>query len=206
MTDFINSYVIIITICTGIVISVLSVSLIIHTYRRGTIDGLPRLTHQDMLEKVEKAELKAAEALRILQLHKNERSHNEASNSFLQEIIGKGHDVERNISVENVACFTIEDRSYYADLYEGQYLIDKTLNDLESELDPKIFFRIKRDYIVNRFFVLNYTYWENGKYIVRIDSPNHHEIIVPRARMQEFTEWLNWSKSPIESEQPYAGV
>ena len=69
-------------------------------------------------------------------------------------------------------------------------MVSKTLNELETELDPTQFFRIKRDYIVNRQAVLHYSYWENGKYIVSLNTPDQHEIIVPRVRMHEFREWL----------------
>ncbi|RZK44628.1 MAG: LytTR family transcriptional regulator [Hymenobacter sp.] len=92
--------------------------------------------------------------------------------------------------------FTVEERSYYAELPRGRYLVTKTLNELETELDLAQFFRIKRDYIVNKEAVLNYAYWENGKYIVRLDTPDNHEVIVPRARMHEFKEWLQGNLPP----------
>ncbi|QJD78722.1 LytTR family transcriptional regulator [Spirosoma rhododendri] len=92
--------------------------------------------------------------------------------------------------------FTVEDRSYYAELPRGRYLVTKTLNELETELDQVQFFRIKRDYIVNKEAILNYAYWENGKYIVRLNTPDNHEVIVPRARMHEFKEWLQGNAPP----------
>jgi hypothetical protein len=92
--------------------------------------------------------------------------------------------------------FTVEERSYYAELPRGRYLVTKTLNELETELDVTQFFRIKRDYIVNKEAVLNYAYWENGKYIVRLNTPDNHEVIVPRARMHEFKEWLQGNVPP----------
>ncbi len=92
--------------------------------------------------------------------------------------------------------FTVEERQYYAEHPRGRYLITKTLNELDQELDPSVFFRIKRDYIVNREAVLNYAYWENGKYIVRLNTPGNHEVIVPRARMHEFKEWLQGNIPP----------
>ena len=109
---------------------------------------------------------------------------------YLAHLKGKNAYGELDFPVGDVYFFTIEDRSYYAELAKGRYAVVKTLNDLEAELDPSQFFRIKRDYIVNRLAVLNYAYWENGKYIVRLNTPDHHEIVVPRARMQVFREWL----------------
>ena len=115
---------------------------------------------------------------------------------YLGYLKGKNAHGELDFPVNDVYYFTIEDRFYYAELTKGRYLVGKTLNDLETELDPSLFFRIKRDYIVNRQAVLNYAYWENGKYIVRLNTPDRYEIVVPRARMQEFREWLQGNQRP----------
>ncbi|MFD2936039.1 LytTR family DNA-binding domain-containing protein [Spirosoma flavum] len=115
---------------------------------------------------------------------------------YLSYLKGKNQLGELDFPVNDVYYFTIEERFYYAELAKGRYLISKTLNELETELDPTQFFRIKRDYIVNRQAVLNYAYWENGKYIVRLNTPEGHDIIVPRARMHEFREWLQNNQRP----------
>ncbi|WP_381525036.1 LytTR family DNA-binding domain-containing protein [Spirosoma soli] len=118
------------------------------------------------------------------------------SSTYLNYLKGKNTFGELDFPVTDVYFFTIEDRYYYAELAKGRYLVGKTLNELDAELDPSLFFRIKRDYIVNRHAVLNYAYWENGKYIVRLNTPERHEIVVPRARMQEFREWLQGNQRP----------
>jgi two-component system LytT family response regulator len=123
-----------------------------------------------------------------------------AASPYLAHIKGKNAYGELDFPVTDVYFFTIEDRSYYAELAKGRYAVVKTLNDLETELDPNRFFRVKRDYIVNRHAVLNYAYWENGKYIVRLNTPERHEIVVPRARMQVFREWLQETQQPFLDE------
>ena len=140
----------------------------------------------------EAAEAKAAEASQAaLVLSAAFSSRPTPSPSpYLPHLKGKNAYGELDFPVSDVYFFTIEDRSYYAELAKGRYAVVKTLNDLEIELDPSRFFRIKRDYIVNRQAVLNYAYWENGKYIVRLNTPDRYEIVVPRARMQIFREWL----------------
>jgi len=114
---------------------------------------------------------------------------------YLTQLKGKNGGGELTFPINEVCFFTVEDRSYYAELTKGRYLVSKTLNELETEVDPSVFFRIKRDYIINRQAVQHYSYWENGKYIVRLNTPDAHEIIVPRARMQEFREWLQNTQS-----------
>ncbi|AKD57332.1 LytTR family DNA-binding domain-containing protein [Spirosoma radiotolerans] len=123
--------------------------------------------------------------------------------SFLTYLKGKNLLGELDFPVNDVYYFTIEERFYYAELAKGRYMISKTLNELEAELDPTQFFRIKRDYIVNRQAVLNYAYWENGKYIVRVNTPEGHDIIVPRARMQEFREWLQSGQGPFATSDSF---
>jgi hypothetical protein len=109
---------------------------------------------------------------------------------YLMHIKGRDNQGELDFPISDVFYFTVEDRTYYAVVPKGRYTISKALGDLVTELDPAQFFRVKRDYIVNRKAVLNYAYWENGKYIVRLNTPDHYEIVVPRARMQVFREWL----------------
>lgn len=145
----------------------------------------------------EQVALRTAQAAQEAQRQQREKSVvpvDADKNSCLAHLRGKNATGELAFPIEDVHFFTVEERYYYAELLKGRYLIGKTLNELEAELDSTQFFRIKRDYIVNRQSVLDYAYWENGKYIVRINTPDRHEIVVPRARMQEFREWLQGSQ------------
>jgi hypothetical protein len=145
----------------------------------------------------EEAEARAAEASqKVLDLSATFTPKPTVSSTHLAHLKGKNALGELDFPVNEVYYFTIEDRFYYAELAKGRYMVTKTLNELETELDPAMFFRIKRDYIVNRQAVLNYAYWENGKYIVRLNTLDRYEIIVPRARMQEFREWLQGNQRP----------
>ncbi|GAB4008380.1 LytTR family transcriptional regulator [Spirosoma sp. KCTC 42546] len=144
-------------------------------------------------EAQEKAEAEAAEASqKVLALSEtfSPQPITTTPSIYLTYLKGKNALGEIDFPVNEVYYFTVEERFYYAESLKGRYLVGKTLNELETELDPTQFFRIKRDYIVNRQAVLHYSYWENGKYIVTLNNPDHHEIIVPRVRMHEFREWL----------------
>lgn len=142
-------------------------------------------------EAQEKAEADAAEAAqKYLALSETFSPKPTTPSPYLSYLKGKSALGEIDFPVNEAYYFTVEDRSYYAETIKERYMVNKTINELESELDPTQFFRIKRDYIVNRQAVLHYSYWENGKYIVTLNTPIHHEIIVPRVRMHEFREWL----------------
>lgn len=146
----------------------------------------------------ESAEAEAAKnSQAALALSKTFTSKPIVSSPHLSYLKGRNDKGELDFPVNDAYYFTIEDRSYYVELVKGRYMISNTLNDLEAELDPAQFFRIKRDYIVNRQAVLSYAYWENGKYVVRLNTPDQFNIVVPRARMQEFREWLQKSSVDI---------
>lgn len=109
---------------------------------------------------------------------------------YLTHLKAKDATGEMSVPVNDAYFYTVEDRIYYAELVKGRFQINKTINELDKELDPGVFFRIKRDYIINRQAVQSFSYWENGKYIVRLNTPDVYEIVVPRNRMNEFKEWL----------------
>ncbi|WP_461093344.1 LytTR family DNA-binding domain-containing protein [Spirosoma gilvum] len=121
---------------------------------------------------------------------------------YLSHLKGRSNRGEFDFPVNEAYYFMVEDRAYYAETIKERYIVNKPLNELEEELDPAQFFRIKRDYIVNRQAVLHYSYLENGKYIVTLNNPTHYEIIIPRVRFQEFVEWLRPSNTTTDVNQP----
>jgi two-component system, LytTR family, response regulator len=111
--------------------------------------------------------------------------------TYLTHLRGRNDQGELLLAFRECAYIEIDGKYYYAiHPGKGRYLVAKSLNELEAELDPYQFFRIKRDCIVNRDFVIDYAYWEKGKYILRLNTPCHHELTMPKARMQEFRSWL----------------
>jgi hypothetical protein len=105
----------------------------------------------------EAAEAQAAEASQAALALSAAFTSKPASTSsvYLLHLRGRNAFGELDFPVSDVYFFTIEDRSYYAELAKGRYAVTKTLNELETELDPSRFFRIKRDYIFKRNAVLN---------------------------------------------------
>lgn len=111
--------------------------------------------------------------------------------SFLTQLKAKNTQGETILAVQDCYWFETEERYYYAIHPTGRYAITKTMNELEAELNPEFFFRTKRNVIINLSFVSGYSYWENGKYIVRLQTPANDEIDMPRARLQEFKNRLS---------------
>lgn len=129
----------------------------------------------------------------------------EPEKEYLTTLKGRNHQGDMIFPVEECYYFTIEDRSYYLIHPKGKYVVSKTLNDLETELSPRQFFRVNRGYILNRTSVQSYAHWEKGKYIIRLNVNTPEEIILPRARLQEFREWLAGRYQPKPSNGQSSG-
>lgn len=76
------------------------------------------------------------------------------------------------ISVPTVSIQLITTDKPYSIVYaNGQKLLDnKTLKEFESELDPTIFFRVHRSYIINSTFVRQLKSRQNGDYNAQLEN------------------------------------
>ncbi|MFC5412563.1 LytTR family DNA-binding domain-containing protein [Larkinella bovis] len=127
--------------------------------------------------------------------------------AYLTHLKGKNSFGETIIAVQDCYWFETEDRNYYAIHPSGRFSITKTMDKLEAELSPELFFRTKRNCIINLSFVASYSYWENGKYSIRMQTPNNDETDMPRARLQEFKNRLvRFSAQEVEYTPPKSEI
>jgi DNA-binding LytR/AlgR family response regulator len=74
---------------------------------------------------------------------------------------------------------------------EKKYLCDKHLSELENELDPTIFFRANRKYLININYIRSFKTFEKVKLEIFLNFPNSdHQIIVSQKTAPEFRKWV----------------
>ncbi|MBT8257397.1 MAG: LytTR family transcriptional regulator, partial [Bacteroidia bacterium] len=74
---------------------------------------------------------------------------------------------------------------------EGRnYLLDTTLEALEKELDPDMFFRISRKYYVNINAIKDMISYTNSRLQIKLNHYNENDVIVARERVKDFKKWL----------------
>lgn len=72
-----------------------------------------------------------------------------------------------------------------------KYALDRTMDQLAAELDPRVFFRISRQYIVAQKAVVRLVPYSNSRLRVELPHvPNDTQIIVSRERVRAFRNWL----------------
>jgi DNA-binding LytR/AlgR family response regulator len=95
------------------------------------------------------------------------------------------------INMDDIECFYSENKGTYAYTSDGRnYLLDHTLEQLEHELEPKVFFRISRKFFVNINAIKDMIHYTNSRLQIKLNTFNDQEVIVARERVKDFKDWL----------------
>ena len=82
------------------------------------------------------------------------------------------------VSMEDILLIQREERSTV--IYtrnEGRYVTSESLGDTEAKLDPKVFFRCHKSYIINLNEISTITPYGRWTYIVRLNGTKHDALI-----------------------------
>ncbi|HPE76874.1 MAG TPA: LytTR family DNA-binding domain-containing protein [Draconibacterium sp.] len=95
------------------------------------------------------------------------------------------------LNVEDIAWFYTESRVTTAVTFKNkQYPVDLTMEKLEDQLDPSIFFRVNRSTIIHINAVQKFENHFGGKLILRLIPPFNEPITISRLKATEFKEWI----------------
>ena len=85
-----------------------------------------------------------------------------------------------------------EDKSTYAVIRNGsRRLLDYSLDTVQEMLDPKIFFRVSRSYIVSINYIENISKHLGTRLKLHLTPHTEEDVIVSRSRTSDFLEWLD---------------
>ena len=95
------------------------------------------------------------------------------------------------INIEDIECIYSENKGTYAYTKEGRnHLLDTTLDQLEDELEPHLFFRISRKFYVNINAIKDIISYTNSRLQIKLNHFSELDIIVARERVKDFKNWL----------------
>jgi DNA-binding LytR/AlgR family response regulator len=119
-------------------------------------------------------------------LQKNTRSFRE------RFLIKAGNKLQFRFAQEAAYFFAEGKAAYLVTKKENRkYLIDHTLEELESSLDPIRFFRISRKFIVNIESIAEVKGLISSRLEVKLNQPCEHELSVSRDRAADLKNWLD---------------
>jgi two-component system response regulator LytT len=95
------------------------------------------------------------------------------------------------INIEEIECIYSENKGTYVHTSEGRnYLLDSTLEHLEHELDPNLFFRINRKFFVHIKAIKDMVSYTNSRLQIKLNTYKEQDVIVARERVKDFKNWL----------------
>jgi DNA-binding LytR/AlgR family response regulator len=96
------------------------------------------------------------------------------------------------VNVDDAECFFSENKGTYIHTADNRdYLLECTLEQLETELDPTKFFRVSRKFIVSINAIKDIVVYTNSRLKIVLLTYKEDEVIVSRERVNDFREWLD---------------
>ncbi|MGB0178300.1 MAG: LytR/AlgR family response regulator transcription factor [Owenweeksia sp.] len=112
--------------------------------------------------------------------------------TYKSRFITKIGDQLKPVGVEEITVFYSADKATYMQLSNGKsYLLDYSLDQIEGLVDPSLFFRINRKYIVAVNSIDDIRTYSSSRLKVNLKGINDNDILVSRERVNTFKEWLD---------------
>lgn len=98
------------------------------------------------------------------------------------------------IAVNKIAFFLIENEILYIHTFDNQrYPVFKMMSEIDSSVDPSLFFRINRQVLINKNAIKEIQPYFNRKVIIKTDVRIKEQLIVSRLKVTEFLSWIEQS-------------
>jgi DNA-binding LytR/AlgR family response regulator len=112
--------------------------------------------------------------------------------TYKSRFMVKVGDKIKSIAIEEILVFySLEKATFIHTTTNRDYCIDYSIDQLELLLDPAVYFKINRKYIVSIRACTNILAWTNSRLRLKIEGVTDDDIIVARERVQDFKEWLD---------------
>lgn len=149
-----------------------------------------------LLKPIQEKELKAAiNKFSQLNFKKEDFYPGLLKNLFTQTIIYKERflvkagNFLKPVYAKDISCFFSENKTTYLQIKDRSLPLDTTLDELENILNPKDFFRINRQCIIQASYIKNILPYSNSRLQIGIEYKKE-PFIVSRERVSAFKNWL----------------
>ncbi|WP_164462447.1 LytR/AlgR family response regulator transcription factor [Chryseobacterium shandongense] len=110
---------------------------------------------------------------------------------FKKTIITRFKDKVIPVDVSEIAFFHLSNGLVFQYLFSGQkYIQNDSLESFEKDLDPTLFYRANRQFLIHKKTVERVEQIENRKLKVALTLPEPEEIIISKAKASAFIRWL----------------
>ncbi len=114
------------------------------------------------------------------------------TNNYKQRFVIKVGEHIRSVPVENILYFySMEKATFLNTMDDHNYVIDFSLEQVENMVDPEIFFRINRKYIITMNSILDIITYSNSRLKIELKHSDDQDVIVAREKVKQFKKWLD---------------
>ena len=114
---------------------------------------------------------------------------------FKSRFMIKVGDKIKSVTSDNIASFySLEGGSYLQTFENRNYSIDYSMDQLEEQMDPKVFFRINRKLLLNYSNIDAIHTWSGSRLKLELNcslDELEDDLLVSRERVRDFKEWLD---------------
>ncbi|PBQ32426.1 DNA-binding response regulator [Sphingobacteriaceae bacterium] len=100
-------------------------------------------------------------------------------------------DTISSIKTEDISHFISEDGAVLLVTENKRYVVDYTLDNLETLISAELFFRINRKVLININSIQKVSSYFNGRLKLNLDFLKDEDGIVSRERVGDFKSWLD---------------
>lgn len=98
----------------------------------------------------------------------------------------------KTINTTEIAYFNTEEKITFLTTFENRrFITDINLEALETMLDPAVFFRINRQFIISIHSLAEMFTHSKGRVLIKLQPVSRHETIVSAERSAYFKRWLD---------------
>ena len=95
------------------------------------------------------------------------------------------------LAVDNIAFFFVSNEMVYAHCFDNKkYSVFKAMEEIESTLNPKQFYRISRQHLINRASIKEIQSYVNRKVVIKTALQSSEQLIVSRLKVSTFLKWV----------------
>ncbi len=112
--------------------------------------------------------------------------------SFKNRFLVRFGDKIQSVAVEEIAFFFSEERVTFLQTFGGKkFVLDSTLEQVESQVDSGVFFRLNRKYLCRADAVEEVLTYSNSRLKVKLKNCPDSDILISREKVGEFKGWLD---------------
>ena len=112
--------------------------------------------------------------------------------NYKERFIVKFGDHLKSIPAVEITCFVSEGKAtFFTTRDKKKYLTEYTMDQVEEQVDPLLFFRINRKFIISFDSIKDIVAWSNRRLRLTLHNLDHPDLVVARDKVQDFRKWLD---------------